>query len=216
MSTPNLPDAVCLFEEPRAPNPRRVNIFIAEKGIEIERHVLDLIEGAHKAPDYLSKVGVPQVPALELEDGTILTESQAICRYLEALCPEPNMMGATPYETAVIDMWQRRVEFGLFAAVTATFRHTNPHMSALEDQVPEWGEINRRRIPVHLQRLDARLAESPYVAAERFTVADITAIVAIDFLRIVRERVPEELTNLADWIGRVRARPSCALPGKAA
>jgi len=221
MSTPspsaaNLPDAVCLFDQPRAPNPRRVNIFLAEKGIEIERHTLDLLEGAHKAPDYLGKVGVPQVPALELEDGTILTESQAICRYLEALCPEPNMMGTNPLEIAVIDMWQRRVEFGLFAAVTATFRHTNPHMAVLEDQVPQWGEINRGRIPVHLRRLDARLAESPYVAADRFTVADITAIVAIDFLRIVREPVPEELTSLGAWIERVRARPSCALPGKAA
>ncbi|MCL5776956.1 glutathione S-transferase [Limibaculum sp. FT325] len=216
MSTPNLPAPVCLFDQSFAPNPRRVNIFLAEKGIKIERHSLNLIEGEHKAPDYLAKAGIPQVPALELEDGTVLTESQAICRYLEALHPEPNMMGREPLELAVIDMWQRRVEFGLFAAVTATFRHTNPHMAALEDQCPDWGEVNRKRIAGHLARLDARLAGSPYLAADRFTVADITAIVAIDFLKVIREPVPDDLPSLAAWIGRVRARPSCALPGKAA
>ena len=216
MSTPNLPAPVCLFDQPRAPNPRRVNVFLAEKGVDFERHHLNLMEGAHKAPEYLRKAGIPQVPALELEDGTVLTESQAICRYVEALHPEPNMMGGNPLEIALIDMWQRRVEVGLFAAVGAAFRHLNPNMAVLEDQCPDWGEINRRRIPGQLERLDARLAESPWIAAERFTVADITAIVAIDFMRVIREPVPEGLPNLAAWIERVRARPSCALPGKAA
>ncbi|MDT8345114.1 MAG: glutathione S-transferase [Thermohalobaculum sp.] len=216
MTAPNLPAAVCLFDQPFAPNPRRVNIFLAEKGVEIERHTLNLMEGEHKAPDYLGRVGISQVPALELADGTVLTETQAICRYLEALHPSPNMMGRDPLEIAVIDMWQRRVEFGLFAAVASTFRHTNPHMAVLEDQCPDWGAINRKRIPAALAALDARLAHSPYLAADRFTVADITAIVAIDFLKVIREPIPERLAHLDAWLGRVRARPSCALPGKAA
>jgi glutathione S-transferase len=133
-----LAQPVRLFDQPRAPNPRRVNIFLAEKGIEIERDNVDLMAGAHKQADYLAKVGVPQVPALELDDGTILTESVAICRYLEALQPEPNMMGSDVMEQVVIEKWQRLVEFRLFATVAACFRHTNPHLAVLEDQCADW------------------------------------------------------------------------------
>ena len=216
MSTAPLPAPVCLYDQPRAPNPRRVNIFLAEKGVELERHALNLMEGAHRTPDYLAKVGIGQVPALELEDGTVLTETQAICRYLEALYPEPNLMGRDALEVALVDMWQRRVEFGLFAAVTAVFRHTNPHMAALDQQCAEWGEMNRGRIAKRLAELDARLAGREFIALDRFTVADITAIVAVDFLRIIRYPLPEGLPNLSAWVGGVRARPSCVLPGKTA
>ena len=205
-----LPQPVRLFDQPRAPNPRRVNIFIAEKGLGIPREVLNLIEGEHRHEAFLARAGAPQLPALELDDGTVLIESQAICRYLEALAPEPNMLGRDPLESAVIEMWQRRVEFGLFACVGAAFRHTNRHMAVMEDQCADWGAVNLGRIDGRLAELDRRLGGREFIAVERFTVADITALVAVDFLRVLRRSVPEDLANLRAWHERVRARPSAS------
>ncbi len=203
-----LPQPVRLYDQPRAPNPRRVNIFLAEKGFEIPRVDVDLIAGEHKKPGYLDKTGVPQVPALELDDGTVLTESVAICRYIEALKPEPNMFGRDPMEQVRIEMWQRRVEFRLFATVAACFRHTNPHLAVLEDQFPDWGEVNRGRLHARLGELDARLAGRNWIAADRPTIADITALVAVDFLRVIKYPLPEEYGNLRAWHERMQARPS--------
>jgi len=206
----SLPQPVRLYDQPRAPNPRRVNIFLAEKGIEIPRTDINLIAGEHKQADYLGKTGVPQVPALELDDGTVLVESVAICRYLEALQPEPNLMGRDPIEQVTIEMWQRQVEHRLFATVTACFRHTNPHMAVLEDQCANWGEINRGRLHDRLGELDRRLEGREWIAADRPTIADITALVAIDFLRVIKYPVPEEYANLKAWLERMHARPSAA------
>ena len=206
-----LPQPVRLYDQPRAPNPRRVNIFLAEKGVEIERINVNLMAGEHKQPDYLAKVGVPQVPALELDDGTILTESVAICRYLDALQPEPNMMGRDVMEQIAIEKWQRLVEFRLFATVAACFRHTNPHLAVLEDQCADWGEVNRGRLDGRLGELDRRLEGRDWIAADRLTIADITAIVAVDFLRVIKHRIPESYTNLLAWVERMHARPSTAL-----
>ena len=205
-----LPQPVRLYDQPRAPNPRRVNIFVAEKGVDIPREVLNLIEGEHRREEYLARTGAPQLPALELGDGTVLVESQAICRYLEALVPEPNLMGRDPLETAVVEMWQRRVEFGLFACVAAAFRHTNRHMAVMEEQCPDWGAVNLGRIDARLAELETRLEGREFIAADRFTVADITALVAVDYLRILKRSVPEEMTKLRAWHERVRARPSAA------
>jgi glutathione S-transferase len=206
-----LPQPVRLYDQRRAPNPRRVNIFLAEKGIEIERVDIDLIAGEHKRPDYLAKIGVPQVPALELDDGTILTESVAICRYFEALQPEPNMMGRDAMEQVVIEKWQRLVEFRLFATVAGCFRHTNPHLAVLEDQCPDWGEVNRGRLDGRLGELDRRLEGRDWIAADRLTIADITALVAVDLLRVIKHPIPESQTNLLAWAERMRGRPSAAL-----
>ena len=203
-----LPQPVRLYDQPRAPNPRRVNIFLAEKGLEVERVNVDLMAGAHKQADYLAKVGVPQVPALELDDGTVLTESVAICRYFEALQPEPNMMGRDIMEQITIEKWQRLVEFRLFATVAACFRHTNPHLAVLEDQCADWGEVNRGRLHGRLGELDRRLAGREWIAADRLTIADITALVAVDFLRVIKFPVPEEFGNLRAWHARMQARPS--------
>ena len=205
-----LPQPVRLYDQPRAPNPRRVNIFVAEKGLDIPRETLNLIEGEHKGTAFVARVGVPQVPALELDDGTVLVESQAICRYLEALHPEPNLMGRDPLEAAEIEMRQRLVEFGLFACVSSAFRHTNRHMAAMEDQCADWGAVNLDRIDPALAELDRRLDGREFIAADRFTVADITALVAVDYLRILKRSVPEALTNLRAWHERVRARPSAS------
>jgi glutathione S-transferase len=207
----SLPQPVRLYDQPRAPNPRRVNIFLAEKGGEIERVNVDLMAGAHKQADYLAKVGVPQVPALELDDGTVLTESVAICRYFEALQPEPNMMGRDVMEQITIEKWQRLVEFRLFATVAACFRHTNPHLAVLEDQCADWGEVNRGRIDARLGEIDRRLEGRDWIAADRLTIADITALVAVDFLRVIKHPIPENYTNLSTWVERMRARPSTAL-----
>jgi len=206
-----LPQPVRLYHQSRAPNPRRVNIFLAEKGIEIERVDIDLMAGKHKQPEYLAKIGVPQVPALELDDGTIVTESVAICRYFEALQPEPNMMGRDAMEQVVIEKWQRLVEFRLFATVAGCFRHTNPHLAVLEDQCPDWGEVNRGRLDGRLGELDRRLEGRDWIAADRLTIADITALVAVDLLRVIKHPIPESHTNLLAWLERMRARPSTAL-----
>ncbi len=209
-----LPEPVRLYTQARAPNPRRVDIFLAEKGLEIPRTELNLIEGEHKAEDYLARVGAPQVPALELSDGTVIAESVAICRYLEAIRPEPNMLGAEIMEAIEIEMWQRLVEFRLFQTVAACFRHTNPHLAALEEQCPDWGEVNRGRIHARLGELDGRLAGREWIAAGRLTIADITAVVAVDFLRVIRFDLPEEYSSLRAWHARMRERPSTAMPGK--
>ena len=203
-----LPQPVRLYDQPRAPNPRRVNIFLAEKGVEIERVNIDLMAGEHKRPDYLARIGVPQVPALELDDGAIVTESVAICRYFEALRPEPNMMGREVMEQVIIENWQRLVEFRLFATVAACFRHTNPHLAVLEDQCADWGEVNRGRLDARLGELDRRLEGRDWIAADRLTIADITALVAVEFLRVIKHPIPAGDTNLLAWVERMRARPS--------
>jgi glutathione S-transferase len=204
---PRPPMPVKLYDTPRAPNPRRVRIFLAEKGIELPTVAVSILEGEHKRPRHLAHVGSHNLPALELEDGTVLTESVTICRYLEAIHPLPNLMGADPLEVALVDMWQRRVELGLYRHVTDLFRHTHPRMAHLEDQVPEWGEANRSRVAAALGALDARLAEADFVAGDGFSIADITAFVAVDYLRVTRTPVPETLTALIAWRNRMAGRP---------
>ena len=207
----SLPQPVRYYHTPRAPNPRRTQIFMAEKGIELETVNINLMEGEHKQSAYLDKVGSPQIPALELEDGTVLVESPTICRYLEAIYPDPNMLGRDPLETAVIDMWQRRIELRLMVTIAMCFRHTNPHMAALEDQSPDWGATNAGRIDGRLAELDKQLQGREWIAADRLTIADITGVVAVDFLRLIKREVPEEMTALRDWHARMRERPSTAL-----
>jgi len=203
-----LPTPVELYDQPRAPNPRRLNMALAEKGMDVPRHEVNLMEGAHKTPEFLAKVGAARVPAMVLSDGTVLTETQAITRYLDALQPEPNLTGRDPLEVAMIEMWQRRAEFGIFAAVGHAFRHTNPHMAVLETQCPDWGEANRARIDDELRSLDTRLAGREWLAADRLTVADITAYIGVDFRRILKHPMPAGLGNLAAWMDRIAARPS--------
>lgn len=205
-----LPEPVRLYTTPRAPNPRRVAIFLAEKGVELPTEIVDIMKEAHRAPGYLATVGAPVVPGLELADGTVITESVAICRYIEALHPEPNLLGGDAREQALVEMWQRRVELGLFRAIAAHFRHTSPAMAHLEDQCPEWGAASRGRIFAAMEALDARLAGRDWIALERYTIADITAQVALDFMRVVKIAIPEELRALAAWKARVAARPTAS------
>ncbi|MEM7423875.1 MAG: glutathione S-transferase family protein, partial [Pseudomonadota bacterium] len=167
-----LPTPVRYYHTPRAPNPRRTQIFIDEKGLELEWVNISLMEGEHKKQDYVDRTGSPQVPALELSDGTILIESPTICRYIEAFHPTPNMLGEDALEIAHIDMWQRRIELRLMLTIAQHFRHTNPRMAVLEDQCPDWGRINGERIDGRLAELDRQLEGREWIAADRLTIAD--------------------------------------------
>jgi glutathione S-transferase len=198
-----------LYDTPLAPNPRRVRWFMAEKGIEdIEVVRLNLMEGDHRQPEYLAKTGLPNVPALELDDGTCITESLAICRYLESRYPEPNLFGRTPQETAVIEMWTRRAEMLVATPLMIGVRHSHPAMAALEQQSAPVGEYNIQAGLKALKVLDRRLAESPWLGAERLTIADIVAFVGIDFGRMIKLRPPEEHIHLGRWAAAMRERPA--------
>ncbi|MDO9586370.1 MAG: glutathione S-transferase [Brevundimonas sp.] len=199
-----------LYTSNRAPNPRRVRWVMAEKGIEdVELVEVDIMVGEHKTPEYRARVGVPHVPALELDDGTTVSESVAIGRYLEALYPEPNLFGRDAREQAVIEMWTRRCEFYLANPIMLSVRHSHPALAALEaTQMPQLADYNRVAAEKFMKTLDRRLAEHEFIAADRFTIADIVAVVGLDFARLIKYRPPEELTHLARWLEACRARPA--------
>lgn len=201
-----------LYTSHRAPNPRRVRWVMAEKGIEdVEVIEVDILTGEHKTPEYRTRVGVPHVPALELDDGTTISESVAICRYLEALYPEPNLFGRDAREQAVIEMWTRRCEFYLANPIMLSVRHSHPALAALEAvQIPQLAEYNRVAAEKFMKTLDRRLADHEFIAADRFTIADVVAVVGLDFARLIKYRPPEELTHLARWLVDCRARPAAA------
>lgn len=198
-----------LHDSGRAPNPRRVRIFLAEKGVTIPLVPVDIGRGEHKTPAFTALNPFQRTPVLELDDGTAIAESVAICRYIEELHPEPALFGTGARERALVDMWQRRLEFGLLTAVAAVFRHSHPAMAEWEvPQVAAWGEANRPKVADMLGLLDRHLADQPFVAGERFSIADITGLVALDFLKPARLAIPEELAHVRRWHAALRARPS--------
>ena len=198
-----------LYLSPRAPNPRRVSFFLAEKGIEVPSVMVDLAKKEHWEDAFVRLNPRRQVPILVLDDGTVITETIAICRYFEAAHSEHNLFGHTPTEQALVEMWQRQVEFDLMVSIQFVFRHLHPALAEREvPQVAEWGEANKDKVLNFLGYLDRRLADSAYIALDRFTVADITALVAIDFMRAARVGVPEDLVHLGRWRALVSARPA--------
>jgi glutathione S-transferase len=202
-----------LYYARMAPNPDRVRFFLQEKGLwdafpKVEINIMQL---DHRKPEYLALSPMGHVPALELEDGGALTESRAICSYLEALNPEPNLMGAEPLERARIEMWDRRVELLYFMQVAGWFRNSHPAMAELEKpQSAEWAGISEGRARKAAVFFDKRLGEAEYVAGDRFTIADITLHVAMGFGKIVKFKPWEEHTNIAAWRERMLARPGLA------
>jgi glutathione S-transferase len=195
----------------RAPNPRRVRIFLAENGVALPTEPVDLGGQAHKSPGFCAINPMQRLPAVVLDDGTVIAESIAICRYVESMHPRPPLFGEGALEQALVEMWQRRVEFHLLTVVSHAFRHLHPAMAALEvPQVAAWGEANKPRALDFLTFLDGELKGRPYVAGNRFSVADITAVVAVDFMKPARIAVPEGLANLLRWHREVSARPSVA------
>src|SRR6266700_2963596 len=199
-----------LYDGGRAPNPRRVRIFLAEKGIEIPLESVDLGALEHKSETFTALNPLQRLPVLTLDDGTVITESIAICRYFEALRSEPPLFGRGALEVALVEMWNRRVELNLYAAVSAVFRHLHPAMKDMESQVPEWGVANRPRVFEFLGLLDRELKERMFVAGDHYTVADITALVAVDFMRPAKLTMPEEFVNLRRWHGQVGERTSAS------
>ena len=200
-----------LFDGGRAPNPRRVRIFLAEKGISVPLVPVDMAALEHKKQVISSRNPLTRLPVLELDDGTILTETIAICRYFEELQPQPVLFGTGALGKAVVEMWQRRVEFNLFAAVANAFRHIHPAMKEWEiPQVPEWGEVNKPKAVDFMRILDRELASREFVAGDAFSVADITGLAALDFMKPARIAIPEELTNVLRWHQAIKSRPSAA------
>ncbi|HLZ73723.1 glutathione S-transferase [Phenylobacterium sp.] len=198
-----------LYDTLLAPNPRRVRWFMAEKGIDdIEVITLNLMQGEQRAPDYVAKAGLPVVPALELDDGTTIGESVAICRYLESRYPEPNLFGRGPEETAIIEMWLRRAELMVAHPMMIGVRHTHPAMAALEQQNAAVGEHSRDSALKALKFFDRRLAGRDWIAAERITIADVVAFIGLDFARMIKVKPPEDLTNVVRWHAAMSARPA--------
>jgi glutathione S-transferase len=200
-----------IYEEKRAPNPRRVRVFLAEKGVDIEFEQVSLMEGEHKSAEFTRMYPLQRVPVLELDDGTIIGETMAICRYFEEMHPEPALMGTTALERALIDMAQRQVEFSLLQPIAHCFRHLHPAMAKLEvPQVEQWGKVNEGRALAGMAWLDNELKTREFVAGNNFTIADITALIAIDFRKLARIEIPDQLTHLIEWYEVVSARPSAA------
>lgn len=198
-----------ILQTQTAPNPRRVRIFMAEKGVQIPYEEMDIMKGGLKTPEFTKLNWFQRVPVLILDDGTPIAETMAICRYVEEMHPEPSLLGKTPLDRAKVEMWNRRMEIGLFLSVSQAFRHLHPAMAQLEvPQVAAWGEANKPRAVAILQFLDQELATRPYIAGNDFSVADITALVAIDFTKVARIQRPPDLKNLERWHAEVSARPS--------
>lgn len=198
-----------LIEDNRAPNPRRVRIFLAEKGIEVERRHIDIMAEEHKTPDMVKRNPFMRIPILELDDGACISEAMAICRYFDAVQPEPCLFGETPREKGMVDMWQRRMEMQLMHPIAHAFRHSHPKMAHLEvPQIKPWAEVNVARIESVLNLLNDELSDREFIAGDRFTVADIDALCAIDFMRVARVSLKEGHANLRRWHEAVSARPS--------
>jgi len=198
----------------RAPNPRRVDMFLMEKGITaIEREVYDLNAGEHRSPKFAAMNPIARVPVLELDDGRFLAESRAICSYLEYLYPEPNLMGVDAVERAFIEMADRQVEMTLLAAVANHVRHTHPGLLPLENpQFADYAAEQGKRMVAAAALFDQLLSQRPWMAGDRFTIADITAFCGLEFARLVKFRPADAgLKHLADWRERVAGRPSAKL-----
>jgi glutathione S-transferase len=199
-----------LYGAPKpAPNPRRVRMFLAEKGIDLPETPVDLMTREHKSPEYRAKNSLGQVPTLELDDGTTISETVAICRYFEEIQPEPSLFGRTPVEKALIDMWVRRVEFQLMAPVGNFWRHAHERTAGLLKQYKDFGESNRTAYLNAQRWLDDELADGrSFIAGETISMADICALSTVDFAHWIGLDLDEERTHLRTWHERVRARPS--------
>jgi glutathione S-transferase len=200
-----------LYDSKMAPNPRRTRIFLAEKGIMIPTEQVDIMTLQHKTPEYTAINPFQRMPTLVLDDGTVITESIAICRYFETLQPEPPLFGKGAKEIALVEMWNRRTEIHFFANVASVFRHLHPAMKGLEvPQIPAFAEANKPRVAWFLELLDGELAKREFIAGERYSVADITALVAVDFMKSARLTIPDGLTNVKRWHAVLAARPSAS------
>lgn len=197
-----------LYDNALAPNPRRVRIFLAEKGINVQSEQVDLGKGVNRQPAFLAKNPYGGLPVLELDDGTFIAESIAICRYFEETNPKPSLFGDGAKERAQVEMWQRRMELGLLSLVAGTFQNTHDFFKGRIKQVPDYGAVCKENALARLAWLDGELASRKFIAGDKFSVADITALCAIDFGRASNIRVAPEQKNLTRWHQEVSSRPS--------
>lgn len=189
-------------------HPRRVRIFIAEKGISIERREVDAAGGANATPDFLRLNPLGKLPVLELDDGSCIAESLAICRYLEALYPQPPLMGQTPQASAHTEMWTLRMDHELSQPIALAFVHSSDFYRGRVEQVPEVANWARGRALQTMAWLDGELAERSHIAGEDYTLADIVGQCACVLGKAVGLRIPPDMTHLSRWFTQVSARPT--------
>lgn len=198
-----------LYDGGRVPNARRVRIFLAEKQMVVPIEPVNLAKDEHKTETFSKLNPLHRVPVLMLDDGSVVTESIAICRFFETVQPQPSLFGATPREQVFVEMWQRRLEMELFLPVAHAFRHLHPSMAGYEvPQVAEWGNANRTRAVDFMRLLDQHMRGRNFVAGDAFSVADITGLVALDFVRAARIDIPADVPDLLRWHAALSARPS--------
>lgn len=198
-----------LLDGGRAPNPRRVRVFLAEKGVEIPMEPIDMGALEHRSSKVEQHNPLQRLPVLILDDGTALSESVAICRYIEALHPDPPLMGTDIKDQAIVEMWQRRMEMHLLLLVANVFRHAHPAMADWEvPQIKAFSDANRPKVMATLTWLNKELESRPFIAGDRYTIADITAMIALDFMKPARLEMPEGLDHLVAWYQSAKARPA--------
>ena len=194
-----------------APNPRRVRIFLAEKGIDLPETPVNLMEREHKSPEHLKRNSLGQTPTLELDDGATISETVAICRYFEEIQPEPSLFGKTALEKALVDMWVRRIEFQLMTPVGNYWRHAHPRTAALLTQYKDFGQSNVVAYSNAQRWLDGELASGgPFIAGAQYSMADICALSTVDFATWIGLPLDPERTHLIAWHNRVSNRPSAS------
>jgi glutathione S-transferase len=199
-----------LYSLRNAPNPRRVRIFLAEKRVTMPvEEIDDVVTGLHRTPEFLAKNSLAQLPVLELDDGTTLTESVAICRYFEETVPEPPLFGRSTLERAQVEMWNRRMEIELLLPTIDVFVHTHPFWQGKREQMADWGARQKARLVERMRWLDDELKDRQYVGIDRYNIADITAQVALLTARgACGLPIPDDHRNLTRWWGAVSKRPT--------
>jgi glutathione S-transferase len=198
-----------------APNPRKVHIYLAEKGLDVERVHTRMMERMHKAPDFLAKNSLGQVPVLETDDGRFLSESIAICRYFEALHPSPPLFGRSPFEMAEVEMWIRRSEFRLWTPMGQVWINDDPRTAGVNpNQFKEYGAHMRKAVANAMNWIDKELSGGgQFLVGDYFSMADIVLLCGVDFARFVNMAMPEDTPHLQAWHARVSARPSAKAEG---
>jgi glutathione S-transferase len=197
-----------IYNNSTAPNPRRVRIFLAEKNVNVPYEEVDIVKAVNRTPEFKQKNPLGTVPVLELDDGTYIAESVAICRYFEELYPEPPLMGVGAKERALVEMWNRRMELYVFLPVTDAFRHQHEFFKGRITQVPDYARVQRENAEKSLSWLDRVLSDRFFIAGDNFSIADITALCAVDFARVSKIRVQPEQKHLTRWYAAVSSRPS--------
>lgn len=197
-----------IYDSQAAPNPRRVRVFLAEKGIQVLYEPVDIVKAVNRGPEFRKINPMAGVPVLELDDGTHIAESVAICRYFEETHPEPPLFGVGAKERALVEMWQRRMELYLLLPIADSFRQRHDFFKGRIRQVPEYAEAQRQNAEETLAWLDTELANRRFIAGDKYTIADITAMIAVDFGRVSKITIKPEQKNLARWHAEVSSRPS--------